>query len=376
MPSPFLHLFLGRPRTRQQHFDALDGLRGLAVLIVIASHLSLLGMPLLPGLPLGGIGKSGVYLFFVLSAFLLTRVLLERSPGQFADARLWASYALRRVLRIWPLFLVVLALSWALTRAGVGAWPYRLDTAALLRHLALREGVSVLWSIPVEFKFYLWLPLMALLLSWMAHRRLPLLAQAAIAVVALLLAHLAWPPAAMEVNDTRLGPYLPLFLCGGIAAAVDRLLRQREPAPGAWGAIGVLALVAVAASIPEVWARATATPVDPRLSHHWILFFGVAWSALLLAVLHGPRWLRAPFASPPLRVVGVVSFSAYLWHLPVLFAFRAAGIAGWPAVGWWVLAAALLLAALSFLVVERPWREVRLPADARIAPRSWRRSRT
>ena len=53
------------------------------MLIVIASHLSLLGFGLLPGLPVGGIGKSGVYLFFVLSAFLLTRLLLERAPAQF-----------------------------------------------------------------------------------------------------------------------------------------------------------------------------------------------------------------------------------------------------------------------------------------------------
>ena len=51
MPTRLARLFLGRPRTRQQHYDALDGLRGLAVLIVIASHLSLLGFGLVPGLP-------------------------------------------------------------------------------------------------------------------------------------------------------------------------------------------------------------------------------------------------------------------------------------------------------------------------------------
>jgi peptidoglycan/LPS O-acetylase OafA/YrhL len=369
MPSPFLRLFLGQPRTRQQHFDALDGLRGMAVLIVIASHLSLLGLGLVPGLPLGGIGKSGVYLFFVLSAFLLTRVLLERSPAQIADARLWASYALRRILRIWPLYLTVLVLSWGLTRAGFESWHYQLDTEELRRHLALQEGKSVLWSIPVEFKFYLWLPLMALLLSWLAHRRWPLAMQAAIASAIVCAATWFWPPADAAVNDTHLGPYLALFLCGGIAAGVDRALRELAPARGqaTWGAIGVLALLAVAATIPEVWARATGTAVNQRLNHHWIPFFGVAWGVLLLAVLHGPRWLRAPFAWAPMRLVGVVSFSAYLWHMPVLFALRAAGIGAWPAAGWWVLAAAMLAAMASFVLVERPWREVRLPADGRIA---------
>src|SRR3546814_17702763 len=92
MPTRLAHLFLGRPRTRQQHYDALDGLRGLAVLIVIASHLSLLGFGLVPGLPVGGIGKSGVYLFFVLSALLLTCLLLARATAQIADGPLWTAY--------------------------------------------------------------------------------------------------------------------------------------------------------------------------------------------------------------------------------------------------------------------------------------------
>lgn len=366
MPTPFLRLFLGRPRTRQHHYDALDGLRGLAVLVVIASHLSLLGFGLVPGLPLGGIGKSGVYLFFVLSAFLLTRMLLERTPAQFADAGLWAAYAVRRVLRIWPLYLVVLFLSWGLTSAGVGSWHFQIDTGALLRHLALREGQSVLWSIPVEFKFYLWLPLMALALATMAHRRWPWAVQAVVVLLALVLATWLWPPAQTGRNDVRLGPYLVLFLCGGAAAALDRGI-GRSSKPVRWGLAGILAIVAVAASIPEAWSAISGTPVDLQLNHTWFLFFGVVWATLLLSVLHGPAWLRAPFASAPMRLLGVVSFSAYLWHMPVLFGMRALGVQAWPLAGWWVLAGAILVAMASFLVIERPWRDMRLPADAKIS---------
>ena len=136
-------------------------------MIVLMSHLANAGLGLLPGAGLAGTGKSGVYLFFVLSAFLLCRALLERPPAGFADARLWADYALRRVLRIWPLYLLLLLLSWALTTAAVSGWHYQIDTPALLRHLQLREGQSVLWSIPPEFIFYLWLPLLALALAWL-----------------------------------------------------------------------------------------------------------------------------------------------------------------------------------------------------------------
>ena len=59
---------------------SLDGLRGFAVLLVLLSHMSLVGINLVPGLDFAGIGKAGVYLFFVLSAFLLTWQSLEAEP--------------------------------------------------------------------------------------------------------------------------------------------------------------------------------------------------------------------------------------------------------------------------------------------------------
>lgn len=354
-----VHLFLGHPHTRQQHFDALDGLRGFAVLIVIASHMALLGFAPVATLSLGGIGKSGVYLFFVLSAFLLTRILVERAPAAFADARLWAAYALRRILRIWPLYLVVLLASWLATAGGVGAWPYPLDAAALLRHLALREGQSVLWSIPVEFKFYAWLPLVALGISWMLHRGWRPVAQLAVLTCALALAALAWPPSATGVNDVRLGPYLALFFCGAFAAGLDRTLGPPR-ARAAWGVAGTLALAAIAATTPAAWAALAGTAPDQRLNHQWFVFFGITWASLLLAVLRGPAWLRWPFASAPLRLAGVVSFSAYLWHLPVMAAMHWLGVDRWPAGGVWTLFAIATAAMASYLAIERPWRDVRL----------------
>src|SRR5690606_26871740 len=331
---------------------------------VIASHMSLL---FLPGLPLGGAGKSGVYLFFVLSAFLLTRMLLDRDPQAFADTRLWAGYALRWILRIWPLYLVVLGLSWAMTAAGASWWHFQLGDAALLRHLALQEGQSVLWSIPVEFKFYLWLPLVAFILAWMAHRRAPVAVQVAVAIVMLAACMLAWPPEATGRNDVRLGPYLALFLCGCFAAAVD----ARLPAPSsrsrvAWGIAGLASLLAVAASVPKAWAQLTGTELDYGVNHEWFLFFGLAWSVLLLSSLHGPGWFRWVFSTAPLRLLGVVSFSAYLWHMPVLFGLRAAGARDWAAAPAWLLAAVLVVSMVSFLLVERPWREIRLRPNAKL----------
>ena len=348
------------PSTAGGHLDALDGLRGLAVLIVIASHLSNAGMGLLP-FSMGGTGKSGVYLFYVLSAFLLMRLMLLRGArAGYGNARMWADYALRRVLRIWPLYLVVLLLSWALTTQGYAGWHYQLDTPALLRHLLLREGQSVLWSIPVEFKFYLCLPLLVLAAAWL-RGRVHWSIELAFAVLLMAAVLFAWPSSQAPVNGIQLGYYLPVFLCGAYAARIEVALpaqwRTRE-----WGFAGFAAASAFAATVPVAWAWLTGTPPRPELGHEWFLFFGVLWAVLLLSVLRGPAWLRRPFASRPMRLVGVVSFSAYLWHMPVVeFVERHVPLLG-AAAGWLALAASLLVAAVSWWWLERPWRGVRLRA--------------
>lgn len=363
--SGFWSIFLGSPRARFGHMDALDGLRGLAVLIVIASHMAFRGIHPVPGLGLAGIGKTGVYLFFVLSSFLLTRNLLRRAPAEFADVRLWGDYALRRVLRIWPLYLSVLLLGWALTVGGFGDWYYQLDTAALLRHLALREGQGVLWSIPVEFKFYLWLPILALGLAWTGYRRWPLVAEVMAAAAVIALCIWIWPPAQTAGNDVRLGPYLVLFLCGGFAARLDQRLGEgRGRRAWAWGLAGLAALAAFVLTLPEVWAALLDLEHDRRMNHRWFLFFGLVWSCLLLSVLRGPGWLRAPFAWAPVRLLGVVSFSAYLWHMPVLLGLDALGARNWPLATLVVLLAVAGVSMASFLVFERPWQGIRIRTGA------------
>ena len=358
-----MDLFLGRPSGRKDHLDALDGLRGLAVLVVLASHLSNRGMHLVPGLSLSGIGKSGVYLFFVLSAFLLTRILMDRKPAQYRQPRLWLDYALRRILRIWPLYLVLLLASWALTRAGMTGWHYQIDDASLQAHLLLREGQSVLWSIPVEFTYYLWLPLVALALAALRAWRPGWLVEGLLGAALLAAAVWFWPPAESVPNDVRLGPYLVVFFCGALAARVDLGLRERgRPLPPAlWWLLTGGVLASLVLTIPVVWAAVTGAAMDPALNHTWFLFFGLAWSGLLLAVLHGPGWLRVPFATRPMRLVGVVSFSLYLWHMPVLDGLRAVGAEAWPLAPLWPLLASVAAAMLSYLAFERPWRDVRLP---------------
>jgi peptidoglycan/LPS O-acetylase OafA/YrhL len=240
-------------------------------------------------------------------------------------------------------------------------WPYPMDAVALLRHLTLQEGTSVLWSIPVEFHYYLWLPLVAWVLA-VAHRAGGLLLASALATSAGVAAMILWPPAASLVNDVRLGPYLVLFFAGGLAALVS--VHQPTPTPRserAFGWLGALALLAFVATVPAVAAAIGGGAFQADLNHRWFAFFAVAWSALLLAVVHGPARLRRPFEWRPLRWLGWVSFSAYLWHMPVLAAVTGPmGLAGAPALAVFAVSTALVSWA-SWRLVERPLQRVRWP---------------
>lgn len=354
-----MRLFLGVPDARQAHVQALDGLRGLAVLIVIGSHLSNTGWLPLPDL--SGIGKSGVYLFFVLSAYLLTRAMLTRSLAGLADAGYWVNYALRRVLRIWPLYLVILLVSWLSTRAGVADWHYQIDTSALWAHLTLREGMSVLWSIPVEFTFYLWLPFIVAAL--IALRLLPRGRWLGVALLVALAswASWQWPAASAPNNGVKLGPYLVIFLCGVAAAWVQGAWPGLARGERAWQTLGWVLLGLLALVTPSLWAVLTGAGFKADFNHHWFAAFGVVWALLLLSVLWGGGATRRFFASAPMRLLGAVSFSAYLWHMPVLQMANALGLRerGWPAL-LLLLAAMMAAAMVSFLLFERPWREIRL----------------
>ena len=369
--SRFMQLFLGAPKTRHGHLDVLDGLRGLAMVIVIVTHLANSGfIPPQPGL--AGSGKPAIYLFFVLSAYLLTRYLLRRPLAGFRDVDLWLDMGSRRVLRIWPLYLVVLLLSWALTLSGVDGWHYRMDTATLWRHLSLREGQSVLWSIPVEFLFYLWLPALALGLAWMRERGWPLWAELAVFGLSLAAAYWKWPPSEATENNIEVGQYITVFLCGTYAARLDERIRAAGPGPTwLWAVFGVLGLAAWIAAIPSIYAWLLQQPYDRYVSHYWFIYYGVLWSAVLLALLHGPEWFKAVFRSRVMRLFGVISFSAYLWHMPVLEYVARSPL------GQWKVPSAILIFFLSvivgmvsFLLIERPLRDVRIRRRARPGVRS------
>lgn len=336
---------------------ALDGLRGLAALIVVASHASQQGLFLVPGLDLAGIGKSGVYLFFVISAYLLTQQWLEvLAPGRPLQGPLGTKllrYLVRRVARIFPLYSLVLVLAWWLHPRSLGV---PIDGTELWRHLALLEGKDLYWSVPVEFKYYLLIPGVA----WLLARSGPLGLKAA--VLAFLIAVLGWvyPPGVAPSNSIQLGYYLPVFLCGSLAAAwVARRLLQPlpegpvEPTRAARHLWDLCALAMLIASIPAV-ARLAWPAVEADFLHRTYLAWGVFWSAVLAAMVAGrlPAWQRV-CNSAALRACGRWCFGLYLLHLPALIVARKLPL-GETLQAWAGLGLSVLVAAAAHRLVERP----------------------
>ncbi len=362
--------------TPGRRFDlpALDGVRALAFLLVFLLHaLNGLGTtlppverlnPLLAGLL--SFGREGVPLFFVLSAFLVTSLLLaEREATGRVDVR---AFLVRRSLRLWPLYFALLALFLVVARVrpALAPTPAQIGWYALLcgdlLHMGTPDGPLVfLWSIGVEEKFYVaW----SLALALLARGPRPLpdrLARVALARVALALVASAWVFRLASAGShpwywLSFGPlgYLDAFGWGILLAARPDLLR-RTVAPTA----------ALLALLLALWSAASlGFLIDAgEGAYGFALKMGLVAGACALFVAAvkdardgWPVWR-------PLRELGKRSYGAYLFHTLLLGVGGAiardprslAGIAMKPL----VLGATVLAAALSYRYFERPFLDLK-----------------
>ncbi|MGB1735776.1 MAG: acyltransferase family protein [Schleiferiaceae bacterium] len=322
------------------HHKPLDGLRGLAVLMVVFGHGANHGLgPFGPDSMMIR-GKLGVYLFFVLSAYLLDRQIIKMFQQGRAQWDYWRYYFSRRILRIFPLFFLALVVFRLANAAGlkvvIHSW------GQLWEHLALQRGDHIFWSIPVEFKYYLISPI----LLYFFHRVLRWnLWAMGITFAALFVGvyqySMHWQP---DSTSTLL--YLNIFLMGTLVAVLERCvpnfwnaLRTFKPASSlGWSVILAFSL----------WSW----KMDDFTSINTFLPAAALWS-IALAATFGPGWWASLLSFKPLRWVGKVSFSMYLFHIPVLMCVK---ILDWnPAVLWMVyLSATVVVCAVTYLCVEYP----------------------
>jgi hypothetical protein len=108
-----------------------------------------------------------VLLFFVLSGFLMLALYGER----LSSVRGWGQFAIRRIFRVYPLFLFVVLLSCLLFDVLSQGWALRMARDRVVAVLLLEKELELLWTVPVEMAFYAYFPLIALLLSWARSHR-------------------------------------------------------------------------------------------------------------------------------------------------------------------------------------------------------------
>lgn len=336
------------------HMAALDGLRGIALLLVVGSHASHMGMDIVPGLDMSGTGKTGVWLFFVLSSFLLMHQFLHLDARGRLGPREWWRYAWRRVLRIYPLYTVFLLACWLLPLQH--QMP-PMSAQEVLDHLTVRRAFWLTWSIAVELKYYLVLPLMVLLYIHVARRSF----WAATVLCALAVGIREWldPP----FHAYYLRTYVAIFLVGSWAAVAHHHLaarphwveRGRVPA----GVAACLLFALAIAMTPSLWGALRGTEVAFSHWHRSYTLFAVLWAAFMLCLLQAPAALQGVFGWMPLRVFGVVSFSGYLWHALLLenldwMPFR---LDRYPAAAT-MMAVLVVVSVISYALIERPFLRI------------------
>ena len=355
------------PLTR---FAGLDGLRGIAVATVVAYHVA-------PGTVQGG--GLGVDIFFVISGFLITGLLLTEhdTTGRIRLRSFWA----RRARRLLPalIALVVACTSVALfvghdVLVGIGRQVLGAATFSS-NWLSIASGTSYfgtttpelfrnLWSLAVEEQFYLVWPFVVLLVLLVRSNRLRVFIFLCVAIASAVAMAVLYSP---HTDPTRVyygtdTHSFGLALGAALAVATHGMARTRlgwprwgrklAPIPGA---IAVLALIGLAVVLPAE----SAVTFQGGLAFVAVLTAIAIWGAIIPGSFVG-RVLDLR----PIRWVGARSYGIYLWHWPVLVLavaieprWQDAPVTTW-LLGSIVVVVSVVVAAISYSALESPIRRL------------------
>lgn len=369
-------------RVAGSEIEALTGLRGFAALWVLLYHAWVLAVPKRIEVPLMGytldltpffsIGWSGVQIFFVLSGFLLARPYVDWLQGRRERPRPMA-YLARRCARVLPAYyvqlIILLMVSLALHGWLRAPTLHEIVGYATMLFVPPPVGVTPLngvwWTLPIEFSFYLVLPVLAGLL---VGRRVALL----LLIGGLVM--VAWRLGVVTIlSDVSPGQRLLLayqlpgaldsFVIGMVTAylvdatrAIDWLRQNTLQAH-------LLALASVCIAVTTFyWMHFgyKAYWTVHTLTFLWTPAFSLAVASVVILAASAYRPFVVLFANRVALYLGTVSYGIYLWHHPILEWLASteafAAIEGY-ALGWLLsicLVLTIILAGVSWSVVERP----------------------
>lgn len=363
----------GRPaklHARLPYLPGLDGLRALAVLAVLFYHAD---TTWLPG------GFLGVDVFFVISGYLITSLLLVewRDHRRIDLPAFW----LRRARRLLPALFVLIALtlcfadlflydevaglrSDALAALGyVSNWYLIFSQKSYFEAVGRPSLFRHLWSLAVEEQFYLiWPVVFAFVIKRWGKLRLLLGALAGVAASSLLMALLYQP----DVDPSRLYYGTDTRATGLLAGAALAMLLRTNWLPNRKQGLA-LDVIGVSALGILVWFFFQVDEFNPMLYQAGFLTVALV-TVLLIAVVVTPNTLIGPrlLGWMPLRWIGLRSYGLYLWHWPVFMVTRPQ--LDLPLDGLPLLVMRL---AITFLLVELSYRFVEVPVRSGALGRAW-----
>lgn len=311
----------------------LDGIRGLAVAWVVFCHVypwdeSLLGM-------LAARGGYGVQIFFVLSGFIITNLLL-REEANFGKVSL-ANFYLRRSVRILPVVCVFLLSMLALDVAGFIDIP-ALDYVSSLTfwrnfEVSANRITGHLWSLSVEEQFYILWPVLFVVARKRTLRiilcvTLLIVARTAVSVL---------PNLGVPRHVVAKANYAPI-MTGALLAV---LVYDRKYPPRIVNGMGLVAVPILIACISVYGTGSSAVNLFASMLGYACI------AAVIYAAAYGNEWLARAMEWKPLKLLGLVSYSLYVWQQPFCF---------WPGgLTLWAKAVAIAGCTLvSYWLVERP----------------------
>lgn len=325
--------------TAGHRLPGLDGLRAVAVLLVMLIHVGLVGF-----------GWIGVQIFFVLSGFLITRILIDSRARSENAGSYFRVFYLRRSLRIFPAYFAYLALvfvglaltdpaTWSRVQA-LAPWllTYTYNFGVMVEEPARSMWVAHLWSLSIEEQFYLFWPLLIWLLP---PRLLPRVALAIVIAGPVLraLIHLASPhlaPNAVAPAHTVYGhslSHVDAFAMGALLC-FPRIAQRAANLPSSHfllltlAAIGLGVLSSGAALLPptaNAWPLQLGFPPTLPQQGQWLWGYSAInlLSAILIAKIAYRGFGHGLFRHTAVDAFGRVSYGAYLIHHGIILWFIA-----------------------------------------------------
>jgi peptidoglycan/LPS O-acetylase OafA/YrhL len=311
------------------HVPALDGIRGLAIVLVMLFHLSMVpavGRSAETWQAFTQYGGLGVDVFFVLSGFLITGIL----RATLAEPHYFRNFYARRVLRIFPLYYAVVFFSlcvlphvvpWTTVKFGPanrdGVWYWlHLSNFAIARRGAFVHGIlDISWSLAIEEQFYLVWPAVVLFASARSLGRIcvALIFGSCVSRLVLTL-YGANPITVYTLTFCRLDG----LALGALSAMAVRAMNQDTLR--IWVVRG---LAAVAASTLVLLLPLSSLAAAGLAAAYWHLLAASLTGCAILGIFGWPRApVQVAFHWPPLRVLGRYSYGLYLFHYPIAALIR------------------------------------------------------